>query len=358
MKPTDTTVKLDLPISSDPALRRRFLVLNEPFPGNLRFGVLLEKLDWLAHDTALDYARRVHPEARAVTAAVDEILVRHVSNAQRDLVCSGRINRVGRTSMEIGIRVESESEPRHYASCYFTMVARDGDGPGAASIPVPPLEPEGALEERRAEKALERQQAWRARTAALLAPPSREEFEELRRLHAAQEADGFDGVRAGTTTIESWERTYPEQENESKVIFGGYIMRRAYELASICADRVTPHRPVIAAVNRVNFIHPVEIGDKLRFSSTVVYAEGPAVCVQTSIERMSRDRSVRALSNSCLFTFVNVAPDLTLRDAPTIHPVTYAEDGRWLDARRTLRDLESRLREPWLDLARLPGEGR
>ena len=82
----------------------------------------------------------------------------------------------------------------------------------------------------------------------------------------------------------------------------------------------------------------------------MVYTEGPAICVRIAIERTSRDRMVRALSNSCLFTFVNVDPGMVLRDVPEVHPSTYAEDGRWLDARRNLRALEARLQEPWLGL--------
>jgi acyl-CoA hydrolase len=351
MRATDTSRELRLPFTADEALRHRFLVLNEPLPGNLRFGVLLEELDLLAaYTTGFPYARQAQPNAHVVTAAVDEILVRHVASTDEDLVCHARVNRVGRTSMEVGIRVEGADGGRHLATCYFTLVARSADGEEARSIELPPLEPGDALAERRARRALERQQAWRARAAAAEEPPSPDEYRLLAALHQAQEAEGFGGLRAGKLAIESWERTYPEQENRSKVIFGGYIMRRAYELASLCAERVAAHRPVVAAVNRVNFFHPVQIGDKLRFSSAVVYTEGPAICVQTTIERFSRDRTARALSNSCLFTFVDVAPDMTLRDVPPVHPTTYAEDGRWLDARRNLRALQARLREPWLGL--------
>jgi acyl-CoA hydrolase len=356
MRARDTSRELVLPFTADPALRHRFLVLNAPLPGNLRFGLLLEELDLLAaYTTGFPYVRQVQPEAHVVTAAVDEILVRHVASTDEDLVCRARVNRVGRTSMEVGIRVESAAGDRHLATCYFTLVGRLGVGEAGRSLVLPPLEPDDALAERRAERALERQRAGRARAAAADEPPSPEEYRRLTALHLAQDGEGFTGQRAGRLGIESWERTFPEQENRAQVIFGGYIMRRAYELASICAERVAPHRPVIAAVNRVNFFHPVQIGDKLRFTSAVVYTEGPVICVQTSIERFSRDRTARALSNSCLFTFVNVAPDMRLRAVPPIHPTTYAEDARWLDARRNLKALEARLREPWLGLK--VGEG-
>jgi len=59
------------------------------------------------------------------------------------------VNYVGRTSMEIGIKVIAESlttkESRHTNSCYFTMVARNEDG---SSCPVPPLEIETEMERR------------------------------------------------------------------------------------------------------------------------------------------------------------------------------------------------------------------
>jgi acyl-CoA hydrolase len=349
--PADTSRELLLPLSTDAALRHRFLVLHEPIPGNLRFGVLLEELDRLAAMTSMAHVHRTHPGGTVVTAAVDEILVRGVADASHDLVCRARVNRVRRTSMEVGLRVEAAGHG-HYATCYFTMVARSGGGPEAASVAVEPIDLTDELDRRRADEALERQVAWRARRVAATEPPSREEFERLSELHAAQEAPGFTGALAAQLGIESWERTFPAQENPSRTIFGGYLMRRAYELASICAERIAPDRPVIAAVNRVNFLHPVQIGDKLRFTSAVVYTEGPAICVRIAIERTSRDRATRALSNSCLFTFVNVDPQMALRDVPAVHPSTYAEDGRWLNARRNLRALQARLQGPWLGLRR------
>ncbi len=348
MRAADTSLELVLPLSTDAALRRRFMVLTEPIPGNLRFGVLLEVLDQLAFDTAVAYARRTLPTARVVTAALDEVVVRSVADVGQDLRCVARLNHVGRTSMEIGIRVDQDGGRRHVASCYFTMVARDGDGPDASSVPLPPLEPGDALAQGRAARARERRAAYQRAEESLHEPPAREEFLVLQRAHRDQEAPGFAGALASTLTAETWERTYPEQENQSKVIFGGYIMRRAYELSSVCAERLAPARPVLAAVNRVNFFTPVRIGDKLHLTARIVYAEGPAVCVETGIERISRDRSARALSNSCLFTFLDVDAGLAPVDVPAVYPTTYAEDARYLAARRNLRTLAAHTARGWL----------
>lgn len=342
MHPAETDREHLLPLSSDEVLRRRFLVVRDRIPGNLRFGVLLEALDLLAGEAAMIHARRTVPGARVVTAAVDEILVRHVLTPETDLRCRARLNHVGRSSMEIGIRVDAPATGVHLASCYFTMVARDGDGPDARSVPVEPLEPADDVDRARATRAIARREAYRAQAASAVEPPRRDEFDLLSRLHREQAERSFAGARARDLTAESWERTYPEQENASRIIFGGYIMRRAYELSSICAERIAPDRPIVAAVNRVNFFHPVSIGDKLRFTSRIVYTEDAAICVETAIERVSRDRAVRALSNSCLFTFVNVDAELRPRAVPEVHPSDWEEDARYLVARRALAALRRR----------------
>lgn len=318
------------------------MVLNEPIPGNLRWGLLLEVLDRLAADTALDYVRRTHADPRVVTAALDEIVVRRVPDVTRDVRCSARINHVGRTSMEVGIRVESSPGGDHVASCYFTMVARSGDAPGAVNVEIPPLEISGARDEGRARRALERRALRRREEEVAGEPPTAEEYRLLQGLHRAQTEPGFAGALARGLVAENWERTYPEQENLSKVIFGGYIMRRAFELSAICAEKLAPHRPILAAVNRINFFHPVQIGDKLHLVSRVVHADGAAICVETEIHRVSRDRTRRALSNSCLFTFVNVDAALAPHPVPAVHPTDWQEDARWLAARRNLASLHAR----------------
>ncbi|HEY3489161.1 MAG TPA: acyl-CoA thioesterase [Candidatus Deferrimicrobiaceae bacterium] len=333
--PFDTSVERTLPLGSDPALRRRFQVLDAELPGNLRFGLLLEVLDKLAEDTALGYVRRFFPEGRVVTAAIDNIHIRHAADVTRDLSFRARINHVGRSSMEVGIRVEHPGgPPAHIASCYFTMVAREGFGDDAKSIALPGLDYTSDIEKQRAHKAVERRDNYRQQMAASLEPPTREEFDLLTGLHHALERPGFSGLLAGKLTTSSWERMYPEQENVPRKIFGGYLVRRAYELADICAERILPGRAIIVAVNRINFFQPVRMGDKLHYTARIVYTGEHSVCVEADIERTSLDRTVRALSNSCLFTFVHVDRNLIPQPVPRIYPGNYAEDALYLEAYR------------------------
>jgi acyl-CoA hydrolase len=323
------------------------MVIDEDIPGNFRFGLLLEELDILAEQTALGYVRRSHPDARVVTAAIDNIMVRHVVDVSRDLVFNARINHVGRSSLEIGIRVEQPAvtgeEPLHIASCYFTMVARGGEG-ATESVTLPPLDYSDELEQQRAAKAIAGREESRKHLASLLEPPSLEEYMMLDTLHRAQEEQGFAGIAAGRLVADAWERMYPEQEYVPQRIFGGYLIRRAYELSGICSELVAPDRSIIAAVNRINFFHPVRLGDKLHFTSRVVYTNESFVCVEANIERLSRDRTSNALSNSCLFTFVNVDRELNHNPVPTIYPATYREDARYLEAFRSYKALNAQYR--------------
>lgn len=343
-RPLETSHYRSLPLGSDPALRRRFMVIDEGIPGNFRFGLLLEELDIMAEQTALHYVRRYYPEGRVVTAAIDNILVRHVVDVNRDIVFHARINHVGRSSLEVGIRVEHAGDPvTHIASCYFTMVARGGEGAGE-SLSLPPLEYPDIQEQQRAEKVMASREEYRHQQASLLEPPSREEYEMLDQLHRSQEEPGFTGYLAGRLVADAWERMYPEQEYVPQRIFGGYLIRRAYELSGICSELVAPDRSIIAAVNRINFFHPVRLGDKLHFTSRVVYTNESFVCVEANIERISRDRSTKALSNSCLFTFVNVDRELNHKPVPPIYPATYREDARYLEAYRSFSSLTGHYR--------------
>jgi len=339
LTPQDTRYLFVLPFSTDHALARRFLARDSQIVGNIRFGKLLETLDKVAENTALAYVNRFYPDARVVTAAIDSVLVRNLANTTHDLVFSGQINHVGTSSLEVGIRVEClGAGSSHLASCYFTMVARSTDSGEAKSLTLPPLHYKQELEAKRHNKAELRRQAYRDSLAKAEEMPSLDEYLLLKKLHKEQESPGFRGIRASQLVLESTVRAYPEQENVPKTVFGGYLIRKAYELAALAAEMVAPDRVVPYQVNRINFNQPVLLGDQLKFTARVVYTGKTTITVQSDIERSSRSAGDKALSNSCLFTFRNVGTDLEAKPVPFIYPVTYAEDARFLNAYRQRAD--------------------
>jgi acyl-coenzyme A thioesterase 9 len=333
-RPLDTSIDRTLSFSTDAALRRRFMIVTENIPANLRWGRVLAQLDQLAEDVALRYVRRTTPEARVVTAAVDDIVLHIPADVTRDLHLHARINYVGRSSMEVGIRIDQDPGAPSLASCYFTMVARRGELDGASSIPVEPLEYVDDMERFRRAMAVERRRSYQRHRAKSQEAPGASDYLLLAELHAAQDDPAFDQLLVGDLARSSWERMYPDQENVPEKIFGGSLIQRAFELAHLHAEELAPDRPIVARVDRINFLQPVRIGDKLHFTSRVVYTGETSLCVEITIERQSLDRVTRALSNTCVFTFVNVDQDLRPLPVPKVFPTTYAEDARYLEAHR------------------------
>ena len=81
------------------------------------------------------------------------------------------------------------------------------------------------------------------------------------------------------------------------------------------------------------------MGDTLHYTTRVVYTNGSFICVEANIERISRDKATKALSNSCLFTFVNVDEELNRQPVPVVYPANYGEDARYLMAHRSCQTL-------------------
>jgi len=330
--PSDHSITWTLPLSTDLPLRRRYLLVDDDIKANLRFGLLLETLDLLAGEAAMSLVGRCGGDARVVTAAVDGIQIRSTAEIDRDIVMHARINHVFTTSLEVGIRIEQMNGgvAKHVASCYFTMAARKG----TTSLPLPALTYTDESERRRSAEAIARREAYIHGRSVAERQPSSEEYALLSALHAAQDHDEFNGRLAADLTTSGWEETYPEHENVPQKIFGGHVIHRAFVYATICAELAAPNRPVIVSVNRINFHHPVRIGDRLQFGSRVVYTGWSSIVVEVDIVRHSRDRTTTALCNTCIFTFSNVNEALQPQEVPEVYPSTYGEDARYLSAYR------------------------
>ena len=329
MTPEETSVTERLRLSTDPALRRKFMVTDEFVQSNLRVGVMLEVLDKLAEETALRYVRRFEPSARVVTAAMDDLEVCGAPNIEQDILLYARINYVGKTSLEVGVRIEQEDgNERHIASCYFTMVARK-DG---RSLPVEPLEYRTDEDKRRSLRAADRRSG--RVLAGIPKSPTIAEYVLLHELHKELDLSSITPLLTRNLVTSGWERTYPEHENVPQTIFGGHVIHHAYMYAHICAEMIADHRALLVSANRIDFYQPVRMGDKLHFVSQVTYTGETSLTVETSITRISRDRTMTALTNTCVFTFVNVDAHLQLMALPRVHPSTYTEDEKYLAAHR------------------------
>jgi len=120
--------------------------------GHVFGGVILSMMD----KTAAICAYR-HSRASVVTASIDRVDFREPIHLGDLVIMQASVNFAGRSSMEIGVRVEAEElmtgNRRHTNSCYLTFVAVDRNG---RPIEVPELKPETADEQRRFAAAIER----------------------------------------------------------------------------------------------------------------------------------------------------------------------------------------------------------
>lgn len=120
--------------------------------GHVFGGVVLAMMDTTAAVSAIRHAR-----AACVTVSVDRVDFREPIHVGDLVIMKSSVNFVGKTSMEIGVRVETENLVtglrRHTNSCYLTFVAIDANG---RPVPVPPLRPETVAEKRRFQAAKER----------------------------------------------------------------------------------------------------------------------------------------------------------------------------------------------------------
>jgi len=122
--------------------------------GNVLGGKVMHLVDLAAAMAGLRHARRP-----VVTASVDSLHFLHPVHINELMVLRSSVNRVFRTSMEIGVKVMTEKmltgERLHTCSAYLTFVAIDLEG---KAVPIPPVIPETEEELRRYRQAGERRE--------------------------------------------------------------------------------------------------------------------------------------------------------------------------------------------------------
>jgi uncharacterized protein (TIGR00369 family) len=105
------------------------------FSGKIHGGYILSLLDQIAFACAAKFSGNY-----CVTASVDTVNFLKPIEVGELVTMKASVNYVGKSSMIIGIRVESENIQtgviKHCNSSYFTMVAKDKEG---NSVPVPGL---------------------------------------------------------------------------------------------------------------------------------------------------------------------------------------------------------------------------
>ena len=89
----------------------------------------------------------------------------------------------------------------------------------------------------------------------------------------------------------------PENRNRFNKIFGGFIMRQAFELAWANTNVFGRCRPYCLHMDDIWFRKPVEVGSMLYYNSQICYTQDHYVQTRVSAEVISLDRKRNKLSH-------------------------------------------------------------
>ena len=130
------------------------------FSGKIHGGYILNLMDQIAFACASKHSRHY-----CVTASVNKVDFLNPIDVGELVTLKASVNYTGRTSMVVGVRVESEDvqtgKKKHCNSSYFTMVAKDDNG---KNVPVPGLILDTEESVRRFSRSLARQEQSRNRS--------------------------------------------------------------------------------------------------------------------------------------------------------------------------------------------------
>ncbi|KAI9101336.1 HotDog domain-containing protein [Phlyctochytrium arcticum] len=350
-----------LPFKSSPDVLEEYINVH----GGIRIGKIFEDLDALAGSIAYmhcDDSKADTVPLTIVTASVDRIDMLDEIPADQDVRISGHVTWVGKSSMEVSCWVEAVPEGivtsgkaavviggpsqekipagNPILAAKFSMVARDPYTGKAAPINQLRLETEQERrlfrrgEEHKARKVAERKFDLDS------VPPS---FEEMKLVHdlykenrqyfdAAYNKDmPSDTVWMGDAVRQNLVMCMPQDRNIHGNVFGGYLIRLAYELAYSTGLIFCKSRVNFVALDDIVFKKPVHVGSLLSLTSQVVYSAGsPSKSIQVKVRADVVDpiKDENSTTNTFHFTFTT---DGTL---PRIMPRSYDESMRYIEGRR------------------------
>jgi acyl-CoA hydrolase len=115
------------PRASEVVFARTMEITDSNKLGKVHGGVVMREVDSAAGIAAARHSGKV-----CVTAAIDGLSFLQPVEVGDILIVMARVNDTGRSSLEVGVRVEAESwrggDRRHTTSAYLLMVALDEDG--------------------------------------------------------------------------------------------------------------------------------------------------------------------------------------------------------------------------------------
>uniref|UniRef100_UPI00358E5A8B acyl-coenzyme A thioesterase 9, mitochondrial n=1 Tax=Myxine glutinosa TaxID=7769 RepID=UPI00358E5A8B len=334
----DSLLEVELPLGRLPELREKYINMH----GGVRFGRILEELDTFAILISYQHTKKegsMRSPLSIVTAMVDKIVVDKQQSllvTDQDISFRGHVSWVGKTSMEVQMQVMQNGKDKLQAT--FVVVARDPQNQRSAFLN--PLQYDGAEEEKlftQGQLAKERRVAA-SKVSLLKMAPTAEEREIVHKifLNTLDTQSVTFKARVLPENSQWMENTklknlmicHPQERNIHNKIFGGFLMRKAFELAWANACVYSGGRVEVFAVDDILFQNPVEIGSLLYLSSEVCYTQDKFLQVRVHSGVMNPQTRIYTTTNIFHFIF---GAQLAV---PQVVPHTYGESMLYLDGKR------------------------
>ncbi len=128
--------------------------------------------------------------------------------------------------------------------------------------------------------------------------------------------------RGSETSLVLTHQMQPIDANFMGNIHGGVILKLIDEAAGACAFRFCRTRVVTAAIDRIDFHHPVQIGNLVRFMANVNFSGSSSIEVGVRVEAEDLTTGMTTHTNSAYLVFVALSDSGKPIPVPRLTPET------------------------------------
>eukprot|EP00126_Sphaerothecum_destruens_P009599 Sdes_comp20546_c0_seq2m15261 len=310
--PADSFINILYPFKHSKSLTKDYVY----HKGQMRLGKLFESMDALAAACCckhLNLSLLFNSNLSIVTASVDNIRVVSSLDQMEDVLMQGYVIWTGASSAKVRLELFKSLDDISFTAsglstrrvylpfmtAAFTIVAIDStDGKPSCMIPVVP----SSAQEKKWFQ--EEQKKYLERKAEKL---------NKNKVNASQQLECFNlwfpqsekkKIAMSETLAESNHFMFPAARNTHGKVFGGYLMRKSFELAKISVIKnCASADPEFLFSSDINFIKPVDIGSILNFKSCVSLTKEDFVMVSVTANVFCHKTKTFSTTNTFHYCF-------------------------------------------------------
>jgi len=177
------------------------------------------------------------------------------------------------------------------------------------------------------------QRSENTKNSLQITPPSTKEMAEIHNIFINFEKSK-DSVQVDQTKLLKYLIMHQQERNVNGMIFGGYLMREAYELGWLTAFMHCETYAEVFHIADFQFLKTIEIGGCMKFEAKIGYTLDNLIHVNIACFQILKNKKV-VQTNDMNVTF-SVGKDCVVKP---IVPVTYEEAMTYIDSKRRISEL-------------------